>query len=99
MLSPMPTSAPTPSLDQKTIRTSPILWILGVLFALFLGALGTQGLSAVADLFTQPGYSAFERAKPAPRREQRSAPSRLPDPREPKTEAPRKDVSDLDRAV
>lgn len=51
------TSRPTPSLDQKVVRTSPVLWILGAGLAALLCALGTRALSDIADLFPEPSIA------------------------------------------
>ena len=91
--------ATTPSLDEKTIRTSPILWILGVLFAFFLGGLGTQGLSDVADLFPEPALSTWTERLVAPLSQERLAVEGRPDPRAPRIERARQDVADLDRTL
>jgi hypothetical protein len=89
---------PTAALDQKTIRTSPLLRVLGTLFALFLGALGTQGLSDVADLFPAPAASDFQERLATPLTDELAAIDRQPDPRAPRLEAARKDAADLERA-
>lgn len=47
------------SLERKAVRTSPMLWILGAVFAGLLGWLGTQGLSDLADLFHEPQLYEF----------------------------------------
>ncbi|MBS2028382.1 MAG: hypothetical protein JST54_10795 [Deltaproteobacteria bacterium] len=89
----------TPSLDQKTIRTSPILWILGILFALFLGALGTQGLSDAADLFREPSYSEISETHLQPLRDELAAVERQPDPREAQIASAERDYEDLSSAT
>jgi predicted RNA-binding Zn-ribbon protein involved in translation (DUF1610 family) len=89
----------TPSLDQKTIRTSPILWILGVICALFLGALGTQGLSDVADAFPEPNQYAIQGRRTEPIREELRALEAQPDPRQPRIRSARADVEELDRVT
>ncbi|HSN13988.1 MAG TPA: hypothetical protein VLT61_05105 [Anaeromyxobacteraceae bacterium] len=52
-------TSPTPSLDKKVVRTSPVLWILGAGLAVLLCALGTRALSDVADLFVEPAPADF----------------------------------------
>lgn len=47
------------SLEKKVVRTSPVLWVLGALLAVFLGALGSRALSDIADLFREPQWDEF----------------------------------------
>jgi hypothetical protein len=89
----------TPSLDQKTIRTSPLLWILGLLFALFLGALGTRALSDAVDLFDEPLPETFTERLVGPLRDELAALERQPDPREAKIDGLRRDLAEFDRAL
>jgi predicted RNA-binding Zn-ribbon protein involved in translation (DUF1610 family) len=90
---------PTPSLDQKTIRTSPVLWLLGILFALFLGGLGTRGLSDAADLLTEPVASDFVDRLTAPLEAELERVNEQPDPRVAKIAAAEKDEEALQQAV
>ena len=97
MSTPEPT--PPPSLDQRLIRTSPVLWILGVAFALFLGGLGTQGLSDAADLFPEPSPDIFRQPRVAPLEKRREAEYQTPDPHQAEISRAQASVRDLDRAV
>jgi hypothetical protein len=60
------TPSPTPSLDKKVVRTSPVLWLLGAGLAAFLCALGTRALSDLADLFVEPSLADFRGPALAP---------------------------------
>ena len=91
-------SEPTPTLDQKTIRSSPLLWLLGVLCALLLGALGTRGLSDIADAFHEPTLDEFAQPRTEPIREQLEVLERQPDPRQNPIAAARRDLDALDRS-
>lgn len=90
---------PTPALDQKTIRTSPLLWLLGILFALFLAALGTRGLSDVADLLPVPVPTEYLDRLSAPLEAELEKVDRQPDPRASGIAAAEKDVNELQETV
>ena len=87
----------SPSLDKKTIRASPLLWLLGAICAIFLGALGTQMLSDVADAFQEPNLYAIEGRHVGPLREELRALDAQPDVRQPRIRSARADVDELDR--
>ena len=87
------------ALDQKVVRTSPALWILGAVFAAFLGSLGTKVLSDVANVFREPDYESFRGPKLRGLEAERTALSNAPDPRRERLDRAERDLSALDRAV
>lgn len=90
---------PETSLDRRVIRTSAVLWILGIVFSLFLCSLGTQGLSDAADLFSEPQLETYADPRVAAIREERFELEASSDPRQTKIQNAERDLEDLDRAV
>src|SRR6185436_1409830 len=80
------------SLEKKSVRTSPMLWILGAVFAGLLGWLGTQGLSDLADLFHEPQLAEFHDAERQALQRERTAAQELPDPRQAQLERAQSDL-------
>jgi hypothetical protein len=91
--------APPPSLDKKIVRTSPVLWLLGVVFALFLGALGTRALSDIADAFHEPELDEFRGPRVSGLERQREQLAAAPDPRRIEIERAERDLADLERTL
>lgn len=89
----------TQSLDKKLVRTSPVLWILGVVFALLLGALGTQGLSDIADLFREPQLETYRAPRTGAIERERSALLATPDPQQEKIARAERDLADQERTL
>ena len=95
----MASEEPGQSLDKKVVRTSPVLWLLGLVFALLLGALGTQALSDLADLFREPQLADYRAPLVEPIARERDAVLATPDPQKEKIARGERDLADLDRAV
>jgi hypothetical protein len=87
------------SLERKAVRTSPMLWILGVAFAGLLGWLGTQGLSDLADLFHEPQPQEFRQAERAALEDERARALSILDLRGPNQERTRSDLFALEQAL
>jgi hypothetical protein len=86
-------------LDKKVVRTSPVLWILGAVFALMLGALGTHALSDIADMFREPQSEEFTQPRTDPLRRKREATQNAPDPQQEKISRAERDQGDLERTL
>ncbi len=86
------TTSPVANLEKKVVRTSPLLWILGAAFAVFLSWLGSQGLSDLADLFPEPELSTWFDPLMAPLQREREELERQPDTR---ADAVRRAADDL----
>src|SRR5262245_14771377 len=86
-------------LDAKVVRTSPVLWILGAVFAGFLGSLGTKLLIDVAAVFREPDSSQFRNAELKNLEAKRVALADSADPRRNKLQRAERDLAALDRAV
>jgi hypothetical protein len=86
-------------LDAKVVRTSPVLWILGAVFAGFLGSLGTKVLMDVAAVFREPDASQFRGADLRETEAKRVAVAQSTDPRREKLARAERDLAALDRAV
>lgn len=95
----MASSPPTQSLDKKVVRTSPVLWFLGLVFAVLLGALGTQGLSDLADLFREPQSDEYRAPRVEPILREREALLASPDPRHTKILRAERDLGDQERTL
>src|SRR6478735_111065 len=87
------------SLEKKSVRTSPMLWILGAVFAGLLAWLGTQGLSDLADLFHEPQQAEFHDAERQALQSERNAAVNLPDPRQAQLERAQSDVYALEQTL
>ena len=87
------------ALDQKVVRTSPALWILGAVFAAFLGSLGTKVLSDVANVFREPDFESFRGPKLRALEAERAALASAPDARRDRYSRAERDLGALDRAV
>lgn len=94
-----PTPDPAATLDQRVIRTSPVLWVLGIIFAVFLCSIGTQGLSDIADLFREPEMSDYRNPLFEPIDRAREVLEAQGDPRQAKILSAQQDLEDLDRTV
>jgi len=86
-------------LAKKSVRTSPVLWILGGFFAAFLCWLGTKGLSDIADIFHEPDLSEFRLPRVSPLEKERDAVNSIPDPRADKIERAQSDLTELERTL
>ncbi len=95
----MANEPPAQSLDKKVVRTSPILWILGLVFALLLGALGTRGLSDLADLYREPQLDEYRAPRVEPIEHERAALALSPDQRQEEIRRAEVDLADLSRTV
>src|ERR1700689_3463484 len=95
----MASEEPTQSLDKKVVRTSPVLWILGLLFALLLGGIGTQGLSDLADVFREPQLHEYLAPRVDPIEQERSAIVASPDPRRAAIARAERDLADQERVL
>jgi hypothetical protein len=93
------TARASESLARKSVRTSPVLWILGAIFAGFLGWLGTQGLSDIADLFHEPMPSEFNRPRIESLERERNSLNETPDPRPGRIERAQSDLAALERSL
>ncbi|HYP88536.1 MAG TPA: hypothetical protein VEQ59_10285, partial [Polyangiaceae bacterium] len=87
------------SLEKKSVRTSPMLWILGAVFAGLLGWLGTQALSDLADLFHEPQQYEFHQAERQALQSERNAVANLADPRQAQTERAQSDLHALEQTL
>src|SRR3954467_12504637 len=87
------------SLEKKSVRTSPMLWILGAVFAGLLGWLGTQGLSDLADLFHEPQPNEFRDPERQVLQRERTAAQELPDPRQARLERAQTDLYALQQSL
>ncbi len=86
------------SLDEKVVRTSPVLWILGFVFALFLCGLGSQILEDIAQVIPAPRsdtYYAQARALQA----ERDALSSAPNPRAAQLARAQRDLDNQERVL
>lgn len=93
----MASEEPARSLDNKVVRKSPVLWILGLVFALLLGAIGTQGLSDLADLYREPQLAEYRAPRVEPIERERAALVASPDPQQEKIRRAERDLADLER--
>jgi hypothetical protein len=87
------------SIDRKVVRTSPVLWSLGVIFALFLGALGTRALMDIADVFREPVLEEFRGPRVAPLERERQALQQAQNPRDAEIARAERDAADLQRTL
>ena len=94
-----PAPSAAESLEKKSVRTSPMLWILGAVFATLLGWLGTQALSDLADLFHEPQSYEFRDAERQALQRERTAAAELPDPRQAQVEHAQSDVYALEQTL
>jgi hypothetical protein len=90
---------PRQSLDKKVVRTSPVLWFLGLVFALLLGAIGTRGLSDLADLFREPQLEEYRAPRVDPIDRERAAILASPDPRQVQITRAERDLTDFERTL
>ncbi len=89
---------PADELRKKAVRTSPVLWILGFVFACFLGALGTRVLTDIARAFREP-YGEEFRAAVRALNDERSAAARAPDERRLRIDRAERDLEDEERTL
>jgi hypothetical protein len=89
----------TESLEKKAVRTSPMLWILGAVFAGLLGWLGTQGMSDLADLFHEPQREELRDLERQALYRERDAAAAVPDARQAQIDRAQRDVSALEQAL
>ncbi len=87
------------SIDRQVVRTSPVLWGLGVIFALFLGALGTRALMDLADLFREPLLSEVLGPRTGPLERERQTLRDAPNPQDIRVARAQRDVADLERTL
>jgi hypothetical protein len=93
-----PDLAPS-TLDQKVVRTSPVLWILGAALALFLCALGTRVLSDLDDVFLEPSAATFRGPALDALEREREALDARDDGRRTRVERAESDVEALERTL
>ncbi len=86
-------------LDKKVVRTSPALWLLGAVFAVLLGGLGTHALVDIADMFREPSLEDYRRPRVEAIEQRRNALAGAPDPRQEKITRAERDAADLDRTL
>jgi hypothetical protein len=88
----------TDELDKKIVRTSPVLWLLGLVFAFLLGGLGTRALYDIADMFHEPEEEEF-RTNVKDHQARRAALEQTPDPQRDKIARAERDLADLERTL
>lgn len=89
----------TEELEKKVVRTSPVLWVLGVVFATLLGGLGTHALVDIADMFREPALEEYRRPRVEELERRRSALQASPDPQQDKITRAERDLGDLERTL
>lgn len=86
-----------PPLQQKRVRSSPILWLLAAVLCGLLSSLGTQGLSDLADAIPPPDTAALQAKYVEPAQAARRSLDATPDPHQAAVSRAEQDWADDER--
>lgn len=93
------TPEPVASLDQKLVKSSPILWILAAVLFGLLSTLGTQGLSDIADAVRSPDTEALNQQYLGDLEQQRRSLDTASDPHREAITRAEQELADDERVV